>query len=512
MQTMILQFTESANYPDEGRMNGVAYDTAWVGRVKDSYGSPLFPQCINWLVENQKADGSWGSCVNHIQDRILSTLVSILALSETDKPRYASQIRRGESYIWDHVDQLGTEYRRLAGIELIFPTLMREAEEGGLNLPFHTQKYETEKKSKLDKIDPSLWYKKCTTLPYSLEFLGEAVDMNRISALFSANGSVFNSPSTTAYVFSHTRNQHAFAYLKRTLSKTGNGSIMTVHPFEIFESGWMIYNFMLGGIIVPDVYGKFSQFFMQCMTPRGWGASVYFPLPDADDTAIIAQVLAQNGVTIDPSLFEQYLIGNHLVTYGFEETESSITTNIHVFDFLKKCRNSKQAEEMTEHIFRFIQQEMRQPGYWEDKWHISPYYPTSHAIIALSSVDDYLTSRGISWLLETQHENGMWGYEDGSIEETAYALQALLYYHLYVEQIDLDAVIKGISHLFTMNMGKYPELWVAKGLYVPTNIVRSAVISALNLYRTAMKRNTFKSQPPLSPNWKEKEIQIQTMG
>lgn len=491
MQTAVLQLTESVRDLDEGHMNGVAYDTAWVARVKNEWGTPLFPACIQWLLENQHPDGSWGSHVNWVPDRVLSTLVAMIALAETDKERFKERIQRGESYIWEHIDELGNEYRRLAGIELIFPTLMKEAEELNLNLPFHKKKYEEERRIKLKKIDRSLWYHKFTTLPYSLEFLGDELDTEKVAGLLSENGSVFNSPSTTAYVLMHTGIGKAYAYLQRTLMQTGDGSIMTVHPFEIFENSWMMYNFMIGGIDVPDVYMKFCNYFLQCMSPRGVGASVYFPLPDADDTAMVAKILAWNGVFISPSVFASYSTGDHFVTYGFEETESSITTNLHMLDFLKECRHP-QSQEIGERILQFVQKEMHYPGYWIDKWHTSLYYPTSHAVIALSHADNVLASKAVSWILETQNENGMWGCEKGSIEETAYVVQALLYYHTNVERIDLEPIVRAVPYLKTMDMREHPEFWVAKGLYVPTNIVRSAVVSALNMYRTLIERSTLR--------------------
>jgi halimadienyl-diphosphate synthase len=489
MQTIVTQLAESVNHPEEGRMNGVAYDTAWVARVSDKQGKPLFPECVKWLLENQKSDGSWGSYMEHAQDRVLSTLVSILALAEIDRERFEERIQHGEEYIWDHIDELGDEYRRLAGIELTFPTLMREAEEIELNLPFHKKKYEKEQKMKLEKIDESLWYRKATTLPYSLEFLGDDVDRERAAGLLSENGSVFNSPSTTAFVLKHTGMPSAYAYLCRTLMQTGDGSVMTVHPFEIFEISWIICNHIIGGLDVREIYGKYYSFLLQSMSPKGVGASVYFPLPDADDTALVAKVLAHNGVFISPSVFESYDAGKYFLTYGFEETESSVTTNVHILDFLKECGDFSQNLATRERILEFLQKEMIYPGYWIDKWHASAYYPTSHAVIALSHVDDSLASRAVGWVMETQKENGMWGYEEGTIEETAYAVQALLYYHMHVERIDLEPVAKAIPYISIMNMKECPEFWMAKGLYVPTNIVRSAVASAMNMYRIAVGKS-----------------------
>lgn len=46
---------------------------------------PLFPQCLNWLLENQLSDGSWGLPHRHpllMKDALLSTLASVLAMKQ----------------------------------------------------------------------------------------------------------------------------------------------------------------------------------------------------------------------------------------------------------------------------------------------------------------------------------------------------------------------------------------------------------------------------------------------
>lgn len=485
MQT-VLQLVEPADYPDGGKMNGVAYDTAWAARVKDQQGKPLFPECVKWLLENQHINGSWGGVFSHVQYHVLSTLVSIIALSEINKEKYKTKIHQGEIYIWNHIDELGNEDRRLAAIELIFPALMMEAEDLQLNLPFSKSKYEKERRMKLGKIDKSLCYNKSTTLAHAIEFLGDEIDPMKAGGLLSKNGSVFNSPASTAYILKHTGIQDAYRYLRKVLLQSESGSMATVYPFEIFESSWMMYNFMVGGIDMLDVFAKYCDYYLCCMSPRGIPVSACFPLPDADDTAVVAKILARNGISVSPSVFESYSTGEHFVTYGFE-TESSITTNLHILDFLKDCRNCPQ--EITERLLRFVQREMRYPGYWIDKWHASVYYPTAHAILALVHMDNALASRAVSWILETQNENGMWGYEEGTIEETAYAVQALMYYHMNVETIDLDPVVRALPHLLNMGVKEHPDFWAAKALYFPTNIVRSAVVSAVNMSRRVMKRS-----------------------
>ncbi|XP_075086688.1 cis-abienol synthase, chloroplastic-like isoform X11 [Nicotiana tabacum] len=62
-----------------------SYDTAWVAMVPSRYSmnQPCFPQCLDWILENQREDGSWGLNPSHpllVKDSLSSTLASLLAL------------------------------------------------------------------------------------------------------------------------------------------------------------------------------------------------------------------------------------------------------------------------------------------------------------------------------------------------------------------------------------------------------------------------------------------------
>lgn len=62
-----------------------SYDTAWVAMVPSLKCPqfPCFPECVDWLLDNQLPNGSWG--VPHhrpllIKDALSSTLACVLAL------------------------------------------------------------------------------------------------------------------------------------------------------------------------------------------------------------------------------------------------------------------------------------------------------------------------------------------------------------------------------------------------------------------------------------------------
>lgn len=81
----------------DGEISISAYDTAWVALVKrihddeddddDMSGGntavavPQFPSCLQWIVDNQLSDGSWGDAGHFTaHDRLLNTLACVIAL------------------------------------------------------------------------------------------------------------------------------------------------------------------------------------------------------------------------------------------------------------------------------------------------------------------------------------------------------------------------------------------------------------------------------------------------
>lgn len=79
-----------------------SYDTAWVAMVplRGSPQAPRFPQCVEWILENQQDNGSWGiyqfdSSVN--KGILLSTLACVLALKRWNVGR--EDIRSGNLHI-----------------------------------------------------------------------------------------------------------------------------------------------------------------------------------------------------------------------------------------------------------------------------------------------------------------------------------------------------------------------------------------------------------------------------
>jgi halimadienyl-diphosphate synthase len=98
-------------------------------------------------------------------------------------------------------------------------------------------------------------------------------------------------------------------------------------------------------------------------------------------------------------------------------------------------------------------------------------------------LDEY--HRTVDWLLHTQREDGSWGFFDrGTVEETAYALIALLHFHRH-SQVDRRVLERGARFLqwaYLESAISWPELWIGKDLFIPEDVVQAAVLSAMILY------------------------------
>jgi hypothetical protein len=95
------------------------------------------------------------------------------------------------------------------------------------------------------------------------------------------------------------------------------------------------------------------------------------------------------------------------------------------------------------------------------------------------------TDRAVESVLASQHRDGSWGRWAGTAEETAYALQILLY-RQQPDRRMRSAARRG--HRFLLNsQGIDPvPLWHDKDLYVPGHVVRAAIVGASHLAETAL--------------------------
>src|SRR5205085_2408502 len=126
------------------------------------------------------------------------------------------------------------------------------------------------------------------------------------------------------------------------------------------------------------------------------------------------------------------------------------------------------------------------------KWHISPYYATDQVVEAVAGLANDLVRSAVSWVLDQQHGNGAWGFGDGTLEETAWAMHTLL------EAGTRDRALSTLCEAALERGGAYlsehfeeadhPSLWIGKSLYTPRNIVRAIILNVMARWSQRARR------------------------
>lgn len=116
-----------------------AYDTAWVAMVPSPRFSkaPCFPECLDWIIDNQLPDGSW-TLAHHkpslTKDALLSTLACVLALRRWNVGE--EYVKKGLSFIASNFSSSMNEHLLSpVGFPILFPGMISYAIEMGLELP-----------------------------------------------------------------------------------------------------------------------------------------------------------------------------------------------------------------------------------------------------------------------------------------------------------------------------------------------------------------------------------------
>lgn len=475
-----------------GKMSEVAYDTAWVALLYD-LDRNLSGNALSWICENQLEDGSWGVKEPFdYHDRVINTLAAMVALTKQGRRfKDRNQIERGLSALEKITDKAFQKKmidpdRATAGFEMLVPVLMGEAEELGLVQPQRETilaQLATQRTVKLELLSGRK-ISRYLSAAFCAEMAGfDGLDMLDIAQLQESNGSIGHSPSATAYYLMHIKpdDKSALAYLHNFASP--NGGALDLAPFEVFETAWVLWNFSL--------LKEWDEETMALIRPKldylkkGWkpgkgiGLSTGYSVPDGDDTSFVFSVLARFGEPVDIETILSYEEKDRFRTFHYE-LNSSNSVNIHMLDALRAGGMNVECSSVQK-ILTHLQKVRKQDSYWYDKWHISPYYTTAHAIITCSGYADHIVQPAVKWILETQRKDGSWGFQFSSAEETAYCLQALYTWKQHGGKVPKVVFDSGLAWLKDHAEPPYPPLWLGKGLFTADLIVRSAVLSALSL-------------------------------
>ncbi|RDY07071.1 hypothetical protein CR513_08858, partial [Mucuna pruriens] len=286
-----------------------SYDTAWVAMIPSPASShtPFFPQCLNWLLDNQLLDGSWGLPGRHpllMNDALLSTLASILTLKQWGVGE--DQINRGLQFIESNIASINDEKQHTPiGFDILFPSLIEYARKLGINLPIGATSLEAmiqKREIELRRGSQSNSEGRRAYLAYVSEGMMESQDWKTIMKYQRKNGSLFNSPATTAAVFLRLKNAECLNYLQSILEELGN-AVPTIYPLDIYARLRMIDNLERLGInrhFKEEIHRVLDE------TYRYWMQGVEEIFLDPTTCAMAFRMLRLNGYNVSSDPFYQY--------------------------------------------------------------------------------------------------------------------------------------------------------------------------------------------------------------
>ncbi|PRQ30350.1 putative ent-kaurene synthase [Rosa chinensis] len=354
-----------------------SYDTAWVAMVPspNSGKEPFFPECVNWLLDNQLHDGSWGPPNLHqllTKDALLSTLACILALKRWNIGE--ELIDRGLHFIESNLaSATDGEQPSPVGFDIIFPSMIESA----MNFDV------TYKLSLTCRFGLVIGIIECFLS--LLEGIGKSQDWEMVMKYQKKNGSLFNSPSTTAAAFTHLNNAGCLSYLRSLIEKFGS-AVPTIYPLGNYARLSMVSSLESMGVdrhfrkeirsVLDETYSSHPWGSMTLPNRQCWLQGDEDIFSDAGTCAMAFRLLRLHGYDVSADSFFNSL-GGYLKDTGvalelFRASEVIIHPDESVLEkqhywtshFLKQelANNLTQAHKLNKHIDQ-VDDALRFPSY-----------------------------------------------------------------------------------------------------------------------------------------------------
>lgn len=493
------------------RVTSAPYETAAVAMALDD------ATLIEWLLDRQHSDGSWGGGAAFATDRLMQTLMvtrALLALRHhrVQPSRTEESLKKAIQYSRHALQQWNDREALLAcdvaGFEMLVPAHWSALRDFGVDLPSLPPELEARWRTKMSSWPRVLFSGRPPShVLYIIDALeawpdGERLTRDVAHAVDPDQLAGF-SPSATAYLLrcGNVDGERA-ARLRRTLQDARNsdrGYASTV-PMYSFIWLWRMYFDVLGGLGHEDEIARaFDALMARHELGAGIGCNPSFE-PDGDDTAV-ALVLAARlrraeiARRLARALVDRFYDAKKgfFRTYPFELT-GSITTNAHIVEALRTAipflAGDPTVADITDACRRAASY-LLEGASIRDKWHVSIYYSILACVKALQEGPDAgeAAPAWAEWrrmtlrqILAARLPNGGWGVRnhEATGEETSYALLSVLELAPWAEQPEQipTVVAQALSFLRGWKDDTNLELWIGKGLYQPIEIVGTVIEAA----------------------------------
>ncbi|XP_068649228.1 ent-copalyl diphosphate synthase 1-like [Aristolochia californica] len=328
IETRIELVKNMLNSMGDGEITVSAYDTAWVALVEDVNGSgaPQFPSSLEWIVENQLSDGSWGDQRIFIaHDRIINTLACVIALKSWNL--FPQGCEKGMSFLRENMVKLEDDKAEHMpiGFEVAFPSLIEIARSLDLDVPFDSpvlQEIYAKRRVKLSRIPMEVLHKVPTTLLHSLEGMPN-LDWEKLLKLQSQDGSFLFSPSSTAFALKQTRDTKCLGYIQRMVQRF-NGGVPNVYPVDLFEHIWAVDRLERLGISryfekeITDCLDYTYRYWMDDGICWARNSGVQ----DVDDTAMGFRLLRLHGYEVSADAFRNFEKGGEFFCFAGQSNQA----------------------------------------------------------------------------------------------------------------------------------------------------------------------------------------------
>ncbi|KAL3503768.1 hypothetical protein ACH5RR_038217 [Cinchona calisaya] len=241
-------------FRDDVDLSVSSYDTAWVAMVPAPHSTqaPLFPNCVNWLLNNQLHDGSWTLPHHHpllLKDALSSTLACVLALKKWGIG--SEQVDKGVRFIELNFASASDSCQQSPiGFDIIFPGMLEYATDLNLNLRLESTILNAllhKRDLELKRLCESYSQESKAYLAYVSEGMVKLQNWDTVMKFQRKNGSLFNSPSATAAAVIHVQNPGCLSYLHSVLEQF-DYAVPAVYPLDIFARLSLVDNLERLGI------------------------------------------------------------------------------------------------------------------------------------------------------------------------------------------------------------------------------------------------------------------------